>query len=145
MIEVERSFEVDRPLPAVVAYLSDFSRAVDWDPGTRECTRTDDGPVAVGSQWHNVSEFRGRTTELTYRLDRLDDDRLTFHGTNSTADSTDDLSFEEAGAGTLITYRATIRFKGLARFADPFLRRTFEGLGDEITVSMPKATTRAVA
>lgn len=141
MVEVRRSFTVRLPVDAVVEYLTDFSRAVEWDPGTRECVRTDasTGPVTTGSTWHNVSEFRGRRTELTYRLARKEPGRLVFSGSNKTVESTDDLSFEADGGGTRITYLATIRFKGLARLADPFLRREFERLGDEITESMPKA------
>ncbi|WP_405591441.1 SRPBCC family protein [Streptomyces sp. NBC_01190] len=144
MVDVQRSFLVPRPLPEVVAYLADFSHAVEWDPGTQECDRTDSGPVAEGSQWHNVSLFRGRRTELTYRLARREEDRLTFVGTNKTATSTDDMTFLAEDDGTRVTYHATVRFHGLARFADPLLRREFERLGDEITRTMPAAVTDAL-
>ncbi len=143
MVDVRRSFTVARPLDRVVAYLADFSRAKEWDPGTQECERTDlpgDAPVTAGATWHNVSEFRGRRTELTYRLEVKERDRLVFVGTNKTAESTDDLTFQADGeGGTRITYHAHIRFKGVARLADPFLRREFERLGDEITHTMPRA------
>ncbi|MEV7401801.1 SRPBCC family protein [Streptomyces sp. NPDC091267] len=142
MVHVERQVTVRRPLAEVVRYLADFSHAVDWDPGTQECTRTDGGPVTEGAKWHNVSEFRGRRTELTYRLVTMTDDHLVFVGENKTATSRDDLSFRAVGESTVITYRATIRFHGLARLADPFLRREFERLGDEITTSMPAALHR---
>ncbi|MFD3651345.1 SRPBCC family protein [Streptomyces cyaneofuscatus] len=143
MVDVRRSFTVACPLDRVVAYLADFSRAKEWDPGTQECDRTDGpagAPVVQGATWHNVSEFRGRRTELTYRLDVKEPDRLVFVGTNKTADSTDDLTFRAEGEGaTRITYHAHIRFKGVARLADPFLRREFERLGDEITRTIPRA------
>lgn len=143
MVDVRRSFTVARPLDQVVAYLADFSRAKEWDPGTRECDRADlpaDAPVRAGATWHNVSEFRGRRTELTYRLDVKERDRLVFVGTNKTAVSTDDLTFRAEGEdSTRITYHAHIRFKGVARLADPFLRGEFERLGDEITQTMPRA------
>jgi carbon monoxide dehydrogenase subunit G len=142
MVDVERSFMVEQPVATVVEYLMDFSRAQDWDPGTLECTRVDPGPVRKGSEWHNVSEFRGRRTELTYRLVRLEDRRLTFVGTNRTATSTDDLTFRPTEGGTLVTYHSAVRFKGLARLADPFLRGEFERLGDELTRSLPEAILR---
>ncbi|MFJ4962731.1 Polyketide cyclase / dehydrase and lipid transport [Streptomyces sp. ADI96-02] len=147
MVDVRRSFTVACPLDRVVAYLRDFSRATEWDPGTRECARTDapaSAPVTVGATWHNVSEFRGRRTELTYRLKVEEPDRLVFVGANRTATSTDDLTFRAEGDATRITYHAHIRFKGLARLADPFLRREFERLGDEITRTMPRAVLRHV-
>lgn len=100
MVHVRRSFTVERPLPAVAAYIADFAHAVDWDPGTRECVRDgDDAEPAVGARWRNVSVFRGRRTELDYRLDRREERRVTFTGTNKTATSTDDFGFEETGRG----------------------------------------------
>lgn len=131
MVQVKRTFIVERPLASMIEYFKDFGHAEQWDPGTRSCTRSDEGPVKVGSTWHNVSEFRGRQTELTYRLDRAEERRLTFIGRNKTATSTDDISFEPAGDNTSITYVATINFHGVAKLAEPLLRREFERLGDE--------------
>ncbi|WP_328539863.1 hypothetical protein [Streptomyces sp. NBC_00344] len=64
----------------MIDYLKDFSRTEEWDPGTKTCRRLDTGPVLPGATWRNVSEFRGRETELTYRLTRLEPRRLTFVG-----------------------------------------------------------------
>lgn len=137
MVHVQRKFTVQVPLEHVVGYLSDFSTAEKWDPGTKSCTRQDTGPVVVGSRWHNVSEFRGRETELDYRLDRMEARRLTFTGTNKTATSTDDMAFAPEGdAATTITYDATIDFHGLAKFVGPLLKREFEKLGDQVVTKM---------
>ncbi|MEV6192061.1 SRPBCC family protein [Streptomyces sp. NPDC051920] len=140
MVEVERTLTLHHPLPAVVAYLADFSHAQDWDPGTVTCSPVRAGaPIAEGAEWVNVSMFRGRRTELRYRLARLEDRRLTFVGRNRTATSTDDLTFREENGATLLTYRARIEFHGLARLASPFLRGEFERLGDEVVHLMPRA------
>jgi carbon monoxide dehydrogenase subunit G len=137
MVTVQRTFQVDKPVEVVVDYLKDFSRAEAWDPGTRYCTREGaPGPVGVGTTWQNVSEFRGRETELEYRLDVLEPDHLTFVGHNKTATSTDDLSFTPSGTGTTITYRAQIEFHGLAKLAGRFLQSEFERLGDETEQQM---------
>ena len=80
MITVQREVAVARPLGAVFAYLADFRHTEQWDPGTVRTTRTDDGPLRVGSTFHNVSTYRGRTTELDYRVVRLDPNaRLIVH------------------------------------------------------------------
>lgn len=143
MIEVERTLTLHHPLPEVVAYLADFAHTEEWDPGTVSCRPVRDGvPVGKGSEWENVSEFRGRRTELRYRLVRLEDNRLTFVGRNKTATSTDDMTFEERDGGTLLTYRARIEFHGAARLASPFLRKEFERLGDEVVRRMPDAVDR---
>jgi carbon monoxide dehydrogenase subunit G len=138
MVHVERSFEVLPSVVEVVEYLKDFAHAEAWDPGTVRCTREGaSGPIKVGTTWHNVSKVRGKETELTYRLERLEPDRLTFVGKNKTATSNDDMTFEPVSSGgTRITYKSDITFNGIFKLADPFMRKEFEGLGDQTVVMM---------
>ncbi|MEJ7629296.1 MAG: SRPBCC family protein [Nocardioidaceae bacterium] len=138
MTSVHRTFTADVPLEAVVGYLRDFAHAESWDPGTVTCTQNGAGMPCVGTTWHNVSEFRGRRTELTYELTYADPHRLTFVGKNKTATSTDDMTFESLGDKTSITYKATVKFNGLAKLADPIMKREFEKLADQIVELMPR-------
>ena len=144
MITVEREVVVERAVALVFGYLSDFTHTEQWDPGTVSTVRTDgDGPPTVGTTFRNVSEFRGRRTELDYRLVRLDrDEHLTFTGVNKTVEATDDLTFRaEPGAEgerTVITYRAHFRFKGVFRFAEPFLRKGFEPIADDTVIQLKR-------
>jgi carbon monoxide dehydrogenase subunit G len=140
MVHVERSFVVEKPVAEVVDYLKDFANAEAWDPGTVHCTReaSSPGPVAVGTTWHNVSKIRGKETELQYKLTRLESQRLTFVGTNKTATSTDDMTFAPIGNTTRVTYTSDIVFNGLAKLADPFMKRVIEKLGDETVVKMTR-------
>lgn len=130
MVSVERTFVVDQPMGVVVDYLKDFSRAQDWDPGTKSCRRNDRGPVGEGSTWDNVSEFWGRETRLTYTLIRLESNRLTFVGQNKTATSTDGIVLAPRGDATSISYHADIQFTGLAKLAAPLMGSELKRLGD---------------
>ncbi len=140
MLSVQRTFEVAAPLDQVFAFLSDFTNTEQWDPGTVTTTRADNGPLEVGASFHNVSEFRGRRTELEYRLERFEPgERLTFVGKNKTVTATDDLSFRAADGHTSITYRAHFDFHGLARLAEPLLKSGFEKIADK-TIAQMRAT-----
>lgn len=139
MVDVERTVRVRLPPARVHDYLRDFGNAESWDPGTQSCERIDDGPIRVGSTWRNVSIFRGKRTTLTYELTRDEPDHLIFVGRNKTATSTDDLAYVAADEETVITYRANITFHGLAKLADPFLKREFEKLADEVVRTLPGA------
>ncbi|MEU6210177.1 MULTISPECIES: SRPBCC family protein [unclassified Streptomyces] len=141
MISVERILVVGLPLPELVAYLADFAHTEEWDPGTVACVRLDDGPVREGARWRNTSVFRGRTTDLEYRLDVCERARLVFVGENRTVTAVDDLRFSAEGTGTRLTYRASLTFKGLAKVAAPFLRSEFERLGDGVAQRLPAAAT----
>ena len=130
MTDVERTFTVGRPMDAVVGYLRDFAHAQEWDPGTKSCHQESTGPVAAGTVWRNVSEFRGRRTTLSYTLVTDESDHLVFRGENSTVTSTDDLRFTAAGGATEITYHAHLDWHGWAVLAGPFVAKAFEELGD---------------
>lgn len=132
MINVERTFVVNRPVDVVVNYLKDFANAEQWDPGTKSCKQVTPGPVVVGTTWHNVSVVKGKETELSYRLDKLDGGHIVFVGENKTATSTDDMTVTPAAGGSSsIHYHAQIEFHGIAKLATPFMRSEFEGLGDK--------------
>lgn len=131
MVEVTRTFDVGRSPESVLAYLEDFSRTEEWDPGTVSCTRLDDGPVRVGATWRNVSKFLGRETQLTYELTVREPDRVVFVGSNATATTTDDITVNGGPDSTTstVTYHATVTFSGVARLAAPLSKIAFEKLG----------------
>ena len=84
MTTVSRTFSVDVSPEIVIAYLADFAHAERWDPGTVRCVRNDDGPVRVGSSWRNTSKIAGISTELSYALEQLSDERIVLVGRNDT-------------------------------------------------------------
>lgn len=138
MVQVTRTFTVDKPADFVVDYLKDFSHAEAWDPGTQSCTRVGGaGPVAVGATWHNVSKVLGRETELEYRLDTLEADHIVLVGTNKTATSTDDIRVRAVDASSSeITYTADIELNGAAKLAAPVMKVEMERLGGKTEQQM---------
>ncbi|MEP6562502.1 MAG: SRPBCC family protein [Nakamurella sp.] len=139
MINVERTFVVQQPVEVVVNYLKDFAHAEEWDPGTKSCTQEGQGPIQVGTTWHNVSVIKGKETELTYRLAELTDGHILLVGENKTATSRDDMTVQPTDGGSRITYHAQIEFHGIAKIAGPFLQSEFEGLGDKTAEQMTTA------
>ncbi|GLW90096.1 SRPBCC family protein [Actinokineospora globicatena] len=133
MVDVERSFTVQAEPEAVVDYLKDFARTEEWDPGTVSCRRVDEGPIRVGSTWHNVSKFLGSETELTYQLTVSEPRRLQFVGKNDTATSTDDIRVGpgERPGETQLVYHAHIEFHGAAKLATPVAKIALEKLGND--------------
>lgn len=139
MPSVTRTFTV-RPAPAaVIDYLKDFANAEEWDPGTESCTRVGDGPVAVGSRWHNVSKIAGVTTELDYELTELTDSRVVLVGRNDSATSTDTITVLPSGEGSEITYHADLDMHGLANLAAPAMKLVFEKLANDTEEQLTRA------
>ncbi len=138
MVDVQKVFTVSKPMAEVQGYLKDFARAEEWDAGTVSCSQKTSGPVDIGTEWNNVSTFKGKETELTYRLTRADPDHLQFVGDNKTVTSTDDISFVAVSGGTEVTYHADFEFHGIAKLAAPFLRGDLEELGDKTQEQMTR-------
>ncbi|GAB2850667.1 SRPBCC family protein [Actinocorallia aurea] len=125
------------PVGAVAGFLTDFTTAEQWDPGTVRCRRLDGGPVRVGSRFENVSRFRGKETTLVYRVEELvEGERVLLIGENKTVTTIDDLRFEPLGAGSRVRYQVDFRFKGLALLAVPFLRPSLTRLADDGAAQM---------
>jgi carbon monoxide dehydrogenase subunit G len=131
MPTVSRTFTVTSPPTQVLVYLRDFANAQEWDPGTQSCTRIDNGPVTVGSSWHNVSRIAGVSTELTYVLKESTDARLVFEGSNNSATSTDTIVITPVEGGARIDYRADLAMHGLAVLMSPVMKVLFEKIAGD--------------
>jgi len=142
---VSRTFTVSPPPHVVIEYLKDFSHAEEWDPGTERCTRIDDGPIAVGSRWHNASKVAGMSTELTYELTELSAERIVLVGQNDTATSTDTITVVPHGSGSEVTYEAVIEMRGAAKLAAPLVKVVFEKIGSDTEEDMTTVLNRLPA
>lgn len=136
MPTISRTFTVTARPDVVIDYLKDFSHAENWDPGTQKCTRLDNGPVQVGSRWHNESKIAGVRTELTYELTELTDRRIVLVGKNDTATSTDTITVIAHGSGSQVTYEAVIEMTGAAKLATPVVKVVFEKIGSDTEETM---------
>ena len=131
MSTVSRTFTVKPPPAVVVPYLADFTHAEQWDPGTVSCVREDQGPVRVGSSWHNTSKLFGITTELTYTLEQLTDSRIVLVGRNKTATSTERIDITPSADGSRVAYANELHFNGAAKLVTPLAKLLFEKLGND--------------
>lgn len=131
MPSVERTFNVSPPPAQVINYLKDFANAEEWDPGTQECTRIGSGPIEIGASWHNTSKIAGVEAKLTYTLRELTDRSLVFVGTNDSSTSTDTITVDAAGSGSVLTYHANLEMQGIAKILTPAMKLVFEKLAND--------------
>lgn len=140
MVQVSRTFTVRQEQEKVVAYLRDFANATQWDPGSVSNVQISDGPVGVGTVWHNTSSLAGAKPELDYTLVRDDPDHVRFEGRNATTDTADDIAVRDLGDGrSEIAYTATIRPKGVWRLGAPIFWLLFQRVAGETVRSMTRS------
>jgi uncharacterized protein YndB with AHSA1/START domain len=140
MVRIRRVVPSRKPVSEVFDYLADFTNTNEWDPGTVTTTLVS-GDGGVGTTYRNISQFRGRQTELSYVVTEVvPNERIVLRGENKTLIAEDTMTFvATASGGTEVTYVAEFTFKGLAKVAAPFLGSTFQQLGDEAETGMREA------
>ena len=129
-----REIEVARPPADAFAYLVDFARVSEWDPGVVESRRLGPpGPTEVGSRFEVHVRFRGGAPQpFEYVVTALEDGRrIELVGEGARATSRDVIVVDPAGDGARIAYTAEVRLKSVLRVAEPFLRGAFRRTGDE--------------
>jgi carbon monoxide dehydrogenase subunit G len=132
------TIESTRSPEACFAALSDFSSAQEWDPGVARASRPDDGAVDLGSRFDLVASFMGREVPLTYEIIAFSPPhRVVLRAENETVVSLDEITFAPAPAGgTLVTYDADLRLKGVLRPFDLGLRLVFKRIGDQAAAGL---------
>ena len=119
MPSVSRTFTTVATPDAAYAYLSDFTHAEEWDPGTRSCERTS-GDGEVGTTYRNVSTFLGREVEVGYTTAELaPPTRVHLRGTNEQFEGHDIFEITASGRGSQVRYTAEMSFSGVSRLATP--------------------------
>jgi carbon monoxide dehydrogenase subunit G len=140
MITIQETVTSARPRPDVFAYVADFARVAEWDPGIASARRVA-GDGAVGSRYEVQAGFAGRVVPMTYEVvEHTPPARVVLRGTAATLEAVDDIRFEETEAGgTRVVYRAEFTLKGPLRlFALP-LRPVFARLGRRAISGLDRA------
>lgn len=123
---------LQRPPEEVFDYLADFSTTAEWDPGIVSASRTDGGPIGVGSTFDLVSNFRGREIPVTYEITEYNrPHRFVIVGENPRFKGIDTIRILPEGDGTRVDYTADFRMKGIAKLFEPLLGGVFEKLSVE--------------
>jgi hypothetical protein len=115
----------------VFEYMATFANASEWDPGVAEGKSLTAGPVRVGSVYRLGVRLAGRVVPFDYRVLELDRPRrVVLQATYGHMVSTDTITVEQAGSGSLVRCVAVLQARGLLRLASPLLSRFFATTAD---------------
>ena len=122
----------DRSAEETFDYLAEFSSAAEWDPGVSGAERLDDGPVGLGSTFRLGVSVAGRATPLDYRIVSYQrPHRVVLLGENDTIRSEDTVTVvARPDGGSVLTYDADLRLKGVLAAFNPVLDVPFRRIGD---------------
>jgi carbon monoxide dehydrogenase subunit G len=133
---------VRTPMPPgeAFAYMADLSNFAEWDPGVDSVEQVQgDGPGPQAS-FDVAVKALGRSITLRY-------DTITYEppvtvvafAESSLLTSHDSITIEPDGSGSIVTYDAVLKLKGLLGLADPLLGLSFKRIGDRAGAGLVSA------
>ena len=129
------------PPAEAFAYMADLNSFAEWDPGVARVTQIEgDGPGPESSFDVGV-KLPGWTMTLRYDTVAYDEDTttMTAYAENALFTSEDTVTVVPDGEGSVVTYDAELKLKGLLGFSDPVLRLTFNQIGDRAAAGLIEA------
>ena len=124
MIEVETSVLIDRPLPEVFAYVTNFENDPNWIREAVESKKTSSGPIGVGTTFSNIVQFLGRRFENRFQIVEYETNHklvakilsgpIVFEMTET---------FENVNGSTRLTVVDRVEPKGFFKVAQPLMGR----------------------
>lgn len=124
-IHEEHSVVIDRPVEEVFAFATDPNNDPLWQSTSLETQQTSEGPVDVGTTFHNTSKFLGRRIESTYEVTENEaPHRQCVRVTSGPIPGSGCYLFESAdGGSTRFTQTFEAEVGGFFRLAEPLVGR----------------------
>ncbi|MGA7759564.1 MAG: SRPBCC family protein [Ilumatobacteraceae bacterium] len=126
------------PPAEAFAYMADLTNFAEWDPGVDRVEQVEGDGAGAGAAFDVAVKAPGRTMTLRYDTVAFDDasTTMTAFAENALLTSEDTITVEADGDGSIVTYDAELKLKGLLGLSDPLLRLTFNQIGDRAAAGL---------
>jgi dehydrogenase/reductase SDR family protein 12 len=108
IITLDETIEVERPLTEVFAYVSEFHRIDEWDPGVARGTKTTSGEIGIGTQF-KIDMKAGFSPQYTVREFEAEK-RLLMDVDSRVFTAVEEITFKKTRTGTRVRYVAKFDF-----------------------------------
>ena len=126
------------PPAEAFAYMADLTRFAEWDPGVDRVEQISGDGAGPDAAYDVAVKFGGRTMTLRYDTTAFDDasTTMTAFAENAWLTSNDTVIVEADDDGSIVTYDAELKLKGLLGLSDPLLGLTFNQIGDRAAAGL---------
>ena len=143
MVMARYVVHVRTPMPPAeaFAYMADLTNFADWDPGVTSVEQVAGDGAGPGSAFDVAVKLPGWTMTLRYDTVAFDDESttMTAFAENALLTSEDTITVEPGGEGSVVTYDAQLKLKGLLGLSDPLLGLTFNQIGGRAATGLIEA------
>lgn len=131
MIEVETSVLIDRPLPEVFTYVTNFENDPNWIKEAVDSEKTSPGPIGVGTTFSNTVQFLGRRFENKFQIVEYEpNQRLVAKILSGPILFEMTETFESVNGSTRLTIVDQVDPKGFFKLAQPLMGRELKKAWD---------------
>lgn len=134
---------VRTPMPPAeaFAYMADLTNFADWDPGVDSVEQVEGDGAGPGAAFDVAVKLPIGTMRLRYDTIDFDDESttMTAFAENALLRSEDTITVVPDGDGSIVTYDAVLRLKGLLGLSDPLLGLTFDQIGGRAAAGLVQA------
>ena len=124
MIDFTVETTIDRPVPDVFAYATDPDKLSTWQTNTVSARREGDGPYGLGSRLREVHRAPGgKELESVVEVVEYVPDRVFALEVREGTPIHAHMTFDPAGAGTAVRFRAHGKLSGPMRIIEPVVGR----------------------
>ena len=134
---------VRSPMPPAeaFAYMADLSNFAEWDVGVDRVAQVAGDRPGPGAAFDVAVKLPVGTMTLRYDTVAYDDTNttMTAFAENAWLSSEDTITVVPDGEGSIVTYDAELKLKGLLGLSDPLLGLSFNRIGDRATAGLIEA------
>ena len=124
MIDFTIDTTIDRPVGEVFAYVTDPGKLATWQTNTVSAVQEGDGPLQLGTRLREVHKAPGgKELESVVEVAELEPDRVFALRVVEGTPVHLRITFEPAGSGTMMHFRAHGQLTGPTRLFQPLLQR----------------------
>jgi hypothetical protein len=118
--------------------MADLTNFAEWDPGVDRVEQVEGDGAGPGAAFDVDVKLPGRTMTLRYDTVAFDgaSTTMTAFAQNAWMTSKDTITVEADGDGSIVTYDAQLKLKGLLGLSDPLLGLTFKQIGDRAAAGL---------
>lgn len=136
-VTLDKSIVVQRPLHEVFAYVSDFSRIQEWDPGVAAGEKLTNGAPDVGSEFR-IDMKAGFSLHYTI-IEFEPDSRMLMTVSSRVFTAREEILFSDTGEGTAVRYIANFDFRKPLAAANRIFPAAMERVGESTMTGLKQA------
>ena len=127
MIKSEFSIVINRPVEEVFAFANDLERDPQWMASVSERKKTSEGPVGVGTTFHDTGTLLGRKVENNYEVTEYEPNaKLGIKTVSGSIQIEATSTCEPVEGGTRFTMAGEAEVAGMIKFAESIIARVMK-------------------